>query len=178
MPLLAPSAQFLGAATLGAAATDIGPIVFGPGWGVIIIEAYIAGYSASQIAVVRLGVGTTVDTAANYSCFTNSFTATATAGTSRVSQTGVQVSNVAQTTARRCVITVLNSAARAKVVQIDTVDYSAATPTVASAMANGARSQGAWFNNAQAQCVSLNSGGAGTLTLASAISVYGIPGTG
>lgn len=174
--ILPPSAKKLGEVTLGGAATDIGPIVFGPGWGVLFAEIYIAGYSASQIAGVRLGVATTVDTGANYSCFTNSFTTAAVAGTSRVSQTVLQVSNVAQTNGRRCMAIISNSSARPKIYSAQTVDYSAQAPTAASAMANGAQANGAWFNNAQAQCIGINSGGAGTLNTGSSLMVYGIAG--
>jgi hypothetical protein len=81
----------------------------------LFVEIYIAGYSASQIAQIRLGTGTTVDTAANYSSFSNSFTTAAVAGTSNVSATGLRLSNVAQTNARRCIAQISNSAARPKI---------------------------------------------------------------
>jgi hypothetical protein len=174
--ILPPAAKKLGEVTLGAGATTIGPIVFGAGWGMLFVEIYIAGYSASQIAQIRLGTGTTVDTAANYSSFSNSFTTAAVAGTSNVSATGLRLSNVAQTNARRCIAQISNSAARPKIYSSQTVDYSAQAPTAASAMANGAQVNGAWFNNAQAQCIGIDSGGAGTLNTGSSLMVYGIAG--
>jgi hypothetical protein len=166
-----------GISTLGGSATDIGPIVIPAGMGLLVVDYYIAGYSASQIAQLRLGTGATVDTAANYSSFTSSLGTTTTAGTSRVSGTGVPVSQVAQTTARRGGGVVRNHSGQNKVFTLETVDYSSTSPTAATGMANMATVVGSWFNTTQAQSISLNSGGAGTLNAGSFLAVYWFPGT-
>jgi hypothetical protein len=177
-PVFGPQAEFLGSATLGSAATDIGPVVFGPGWGWLFVNVYIAGYSASQIAQVRLGTGATVDTATNYSFWAQNFTAAATAGGGVASNAGVRVAQAAQTNARRGNVLIHNPQGANKTVTVEGVDYSAQGPlTAASAMAGGHVVMGEWFNTTQAQSIGVNSGGAGTLNANSAIVVYGIPGT-
>jgi hypothetical protein len=177
MPRFDPPGQALGIATLGGASTDIGPIAFGPGYGLLIVSYYIAGYSASQIAQIRLGTGATVDTGANYSSWGSNLAAAATTGTSRVSGTGIPVAQAAQTNGRRGTAVIHNPSGQNKNVTCETVCYSAQAPTAASAMASMATVAGAWFNTTQAQSISLNSGGAGTLNAGSYIAVYGIPGT-
>jgi hypothetical protein len=178
MPFIPPpEATFLGSATT-AGGTDLGPIVFGPGWGVLIVNIYITGYAGSQIAKIRLGTGTTVDTGTNYSFWAQNFTAAATAGGSNVSQTGFNVAQVAQTTGRRGNAVIHNSSGQNKIITLEGTDYSASSPTAASAMAGAHVVAGAWFNTAQAQCIGLNSGGGSNLNSGTIISVYGIPGTG
>lgn len=173
----ATAAKALGISTLGGAATDIGPIIFGAGYGLLIVAYYVAGYSASQIAQIRLGTTTTVDTGTNYSSWGSNLGASTTAGTSRPSASGIQVAQAAQTNGRRGVAIIHNPSGQNKNVSCETACYSATAPTAASAMAAKATVSGAWFNTTQAQCVGLNSGGAGTLNAGSYIAVYGIPGT-
>jgi hypothetical protein len=136
MPRFDPPGQALGIATLGGASTDIGPIAFGPGYGLLIVSYYIAGYSASQIAQIRLGTGATVDTGANYSSWGSNLAAAATTGTSRVSGTGIPVAQAAQTNGRRGTAVIHNPSGQNKNVTCETVCYSAQAPTAASAMAS------------------------------------------
>lgn len=178
----APGAQFLGATTpLGSAASTTGVVVFGPGWGHVFIYHYIAGYSGSQIAMLRLGTGTTTDTGTNYSSATAHFVmggTTVGTSTSRVSQTGLHVANDAVTNARRGLHQVHNPATQNKTIDGRTVTYSATSPTAASGMATMSMTVGTWHNTtAQAQCVEMIGNGV-NLNAGSYISVYGIPGTG
>jgi hypothetical protein len=166
-----------GIATLGGSATDIGPIAIPAGMGLLVVDYYIAGYSASQIAQLRLGTGATVDTGANYSSWGSNLAAAATAGTSRASGTGVPVAQAAQTNGRRGGGTIHNHSGQNKAFVLETVCYSATSPTAASAMASMATVVGSWFNTTQAQSISLNSGGAGTLNAGSFLAVYWFPGT-
>jgi hypothetical protein len=104
--------------------------------GLLVVDYYIAGYSASQIAQLRLGTGATVDTGANYSSWGSNLAAAATAGTSRVSGTGVPVAQAAQTNGRRGGGTIHNHSGQNKTFALETVCYSAQAPTAASAMAS------------------------------------------
>jgi hypothetical protein len=176
-PLYSPPAAggggggvLIGKAKLAANATDVGPIAIPSGYAMLFVSFFIAGYTASQIAMIRLGTGATVDTGANYSSWRSNLAAAATAGTSEVAQ-------AAQTNGRRGNAIIYNPAGENKAVTIETVCYSAQNPTAASAMASMATVAGAWFNTAQALSISLNSGGAGSLMTNTFLTVYGIPGT-
>lgn len=172
------AARFIGSAVLGSAATDIGPVAIPAGYGYLQVQFYIAGYSASQIAGLRLGTTASTDAGTNYSCFTNHFTTVFGGGTSFPSVGRLLVANDATTNGRRGIAQIHNASGQNKIIVVQTVTYSAANPTAASAMASQSNASGAWFNTGQAISVSMNSGGAGTLSTGSYISVYGIPGTG
>jgi hypothetical protein len=170
-------AKEIGRSVLASGATDIGPIIIPSGYGYLQVAFYIAGYSASQIAQIRLGTGATVDTGTTYSSFSNHFTTVFGGGTSNASTTGIRVANDAMTNGRRGIAQIHNPSGQNKIIAVQTVSYSAQNPTAASAMASQSNVTGAWFNTAQALSVGLNSGGAGTLLTGSYIAVYGIPGT-
>src|SRR4051812_9366505 len=108
MPAFFPGARFIGNAQLGGAATDIGPIAIPAGTGYLQVQIYIAGYSASQIAQIRLGSGATVDTGATYSSYSNHFTTAFGGGTSNASATGIRVANDAITNGRRAIAQIHN----------------------------------------------------------------------
>jgi hypothetical protein len=182
MPQFAPQAAFLGATTpLGSAASTTGVIVFGPGWGHLFIYHYIAGYSGSAIALIRLGTGTTTDSGTNYSSATSHFVmGGTTVGTSnsRVSQTGIHVANDAVTNARKGLHQVHNPATQAKTIDGRTATYGGTSPTAATAYSTLSLVVGIWNNTAaQAQCCEMFGNGV-NLNAGSYISVYGIPGTG
>lgn len=175
MPAFAPGAKLLGSAKLAGSATDIGPVLIPDGYSLLIVTFYIAGYSASQIAQIRLGTATTVDTGANYSSWSGQIAAAAAAGASHASATGIQVAHTAQTNARRGIAVIENVSGENKIINVQTVDYGGQAPTAATATAQEAQVVGAWFNTAVAKAVGLNSGGAGTLNTGSYIRVHGIP---
>jgi hypothetical protein len=182
MPFAIPGATFLGATTpLGSAASTTGVVVFGPGWGHLFIYHYIAGYSGSAIAMIRLGTGTTTDSGTNYSSGTSHFVmggATVGTSTSRVSQTGIHVANDAVTNGRRGLHQVHNPATQVKTVDGRTNTYGGTSPTAATAIATLSLVVGSWHNTtAQAQCAEMFGNGV-NLNAGSYISVYGIPGTG
>src|SRR4051812_38990632 len=120
-----------GIAVLGSASTTVGPIAIPSGMGLLVVDYYIAGYSASQIAQIRLGATASVDTGANYSSWGSNLAAAATAGTSRVSGTGVPVAQAAQTNGRRGGGTIHNHSGQNKTFALETVCYSAQAPTAA-----------------------------------------------
>jgi hypothetical protein len=166
-----------GIAVLGTASTTVGPIAIPAGMGLLVVDYYIAGYSASQIAQIRLGATASVDTGATYSSWGSNLAAAATAGTSRVSGTGVPVAQAAQTNGRRGGGTIHNHSGQNKTFALETVCYSAQAPTAGSAMASMATVVGSWFNTSQAISIGLDSGGAGTLNAGSFLAVYWFPGT-
>jgi hypothetical protein len=166
-----------GIAVLGSASTTVGPIAIPSGMGLLVVDYYIAGYSASQIAQIRLGATASVDTGANYSSWGSNLAAAATAGTSRVSGTGVPVAQAAQTTGRRGGGTIHNHSGQNKTFALETVCYSAQAPTAGSAMSSMATVVGSWFNTSQAISIGLDSNGAGTLNAGSFLAVYWFPGT-
>jgi hypothetical protein len=180
MPAFSPAAQFLGATTpLASAATDTPVLVFGPGWGKLFIYHYIAGYSASQIALIRLGTATTVDTGSNYTAIGTHFTGTTATTTVTAATTGIKVANDATANGRRGLHEVWNPSGFPKMIDARTVTFSATDPTTSAAtQSSQSLVTGHWWNNTQAQCVNMNSGGAGTLRAGSYITVYGIPGAG
>jgi len=176
-----PEATFLGTASLGSSNANLGPVVFGPGWGFLYVYHFIAGYTGSDIALLRLGTGTTVDTGTNYSWIATHWTGSA-AGTpsTNVSQTGIRVANDAVTTPRRGHHEIFNGTGTNmnKFVDSRTLTFSATSATAATTITSMSMVTGTWFNTAQAQCVGLNGGtGGASLLSGSFISVYGIPGT-
>lgn len=175
MPAFAPGAKLLGSAKLAGSATDIGPVLIPDGYSLLIVTFYIAGYSAGQIAQIRLGTATTVDTGANYSSWSGQIAAAAAAGASHASATGIQVAHTAITNARRGTATIENVSGENKLIVINSADYSAQAPTAASGYAQESQVVGGWFNTAVAKAIGLNSGGAGTLNTGSYIRVHGIP---
>lgn len=182
MPAFVPGATFLGATTpLGSAASTTGVVTFAAGYGHLFIYHYIAGYSGSGIALIRLGNSTTADSGTNYSSATGHFVlggTTVGSSTSRVSQTGIHVANDSVANARRGLHQIHNPATANKTVDGRTVTYSATSPTAASAQATLSLVVGAWHNTtAQAQCAEMVGNGV-NLNAGSYISVYGIPGTG
>jgi len=182
VPLVPPGARLLGSVTLGSSNANVGPIVFGPGYGRLWIEHFIAGYSGSGIAIIQFGTGTTVDTGANYASggfhVTMGTAAVSATPTSRVSQAGLQVANDATANARDGVHEVSNATGRPKICDSRTITYSTTSLTAATAITTISVMVGRWFNNAQAQCVGMNASGALTLNSGTALSVYGIPGAG
>jgi hypothetical protein len=179
MPMPPPMGVWLGKTTpLASAAASTPTLVFGPGYRYLLVYHYIAGYSGSAIATIRLGTGTTVDTGANYSSMTAHFVAGGTTvgtSTSRVSQTGMQVANDAVNTGRRGQHIIWNPEGDPKFMETVTNTYSSTSPA-AAATAHSTISicGGNWWNNAQAQCINME--GAGTnLNAGSYIDVYGLP---
>jgi hypothetical protein len=175
-----PQAVWLGKTVpLAASAANTPTLVFGPGYRYLFIYHYIAGYSGSAIATIRLGTTTTVDTAANYSSATSHFVmggATVGTSTSRVSQTGLQVANDAVTNGRRGLTIIWNPEGDPKFAQTVTNTYSAQNPAAAAtAHATLSIGGGNWWNNTQAQCCNMEGAGTNLLT-GSYIDVYGLPG--
>lgn len=175
-----PGAVFLGKTTpLASSAANTPTLVFGPGYHYLFIYHYIAGYSGSAIATIRLGTGTTVDTGTTYSSATAHFVMGGTTlgtSSSRVSQTGLQVANDAVTNGRRGLTIVWNPEGDPKFAQTVTNTYSSQSPAAATTShATMSICGGNWWNNTQAQCCNME--GAGTnLTTGSYIDVYGLPG--
>lgn len=176
------ASEFLGATTpLGSAQANTPTIVFGPGWGMLFIHIYIAGYSGGSIATIQLGTGTTVDTGTNYSAGTAHFVmggTTVGTSTSRVSQTGVQVANDSVTNGRRGVAVIANPSGAPKTLITQIATFSAQSPTsAATSYSTLSNVVGMWSNTSQAQCIAMSGAGV-NLNTGSFISVYGTPGTG
>lgn len=184
MPAFSPGAVFIGggpSTALGAQATDTPVIPIPAGMGYLFIYYYIAGYSNSGVAILRLGTTeTAVDTSTTYSCFTSHWIVTATvqASVSRVSQTGLWVANDAATNGRRGQVSIYNPNGGPKNATFQTVTYGAQNPTTAAtAQSTQSVCTGSWWNNAQVRSVRLNAGTGSNLIAGTYISVYGIPGT-
>lgn len=184
MPFIPPpGAQYLGEAVLGSSNANLGPVIFGPGWGFLFVEHFIAGYTGTDIALLRLGTGTTVDTGTNYSFISSHWVTGTTAQSSSPlsAQTGIRVANDGTTNSRRGHHDIFNGSGtnRNKFVDSRTITYAGTGATAATTVSSQSLVTGTWFNTAQAQCVGLNGGtGGNSLTAGSFIVVYGIPGTG
>ncbi|HSW83556.1 MAG TPA: hypothetical protein VLH12_08780 [Usitatibacter sp.] len=187
MPLWTPSplgAHLLGKTVpLAGSATTTPTLVFGPGYEWLLVYFFIPGYSGASIARLQLGTAATPDTAANYSMITGQFVAGgATVGTttSRVSQAGIEVANVATTNGRRGRALIWNPATDPKFAECGTITYTSQTPAAATAAhASLDSTAGNWWNNAEAQCIRLEGGSSGNSLLTGAyISVYGLPRSG
>jgi hypothetical protein len=179
MPGFAPGAVSLGTVSIGSANATVGPINFAAGYGMLFGYFYVAGYSASTIALLRIGATSgTPDSGTNYSVASNNFNTSTTlvAGQLSASQNGVRVANDAVTNARRGTFRIHNPAGTNSTFDIHTVTYSAQAPTAASALTSQSIVAGTWFNTAQAVTISLNVT-TGTLNAGSYLSLYGIPGT-
>jgi hypothetical protein len=177
-------ARFLGKTVpLAASATTTPTIVFGAGYEWLLIYFFVAGYTGSSIARLQFGTAATPDTGTNYSVITAQFVAGgATVGTttSRVSQAGVEVANVATTNGRRGRALIWNPTSDPKFIECGTITYTSQTPAAATAAhASLDKTEGNWWNNGEAQCIRLEGGSSGnSLLTASYISVYGLPRSG
>jgi hypothetical protein len=175
-----PQAVWLGKTTpLASSAAQTPTLVFGAGWRYLFVYHYIAGYSGSAIAVIRLGTDSTIDSGTTYSSATSHFImggATLGTSTSRVSQTGLQIANDAVTNGRRGITTIWNPEGDPKFAQTVTNTYSSQSPaSAATTHATLSVCGGNWWNNTQAKCIDMS--GAGTsLTTGSYIDVYGLAG--
>lgn len=176
-------AIFLGKTTpLGSNQQNTPILDFGPGWEKLFIYVLINGYTSGG-DIARLQFGTTlgsVDTGNNYSVCTSRLIAGGTTvgtTTSRTSQAGIEVANVATTNGRRGLHEVWNPVGDPKFCDSRTLTYTSQNPAAATAAhASIDYTCGNWWQNSEAVCVRLNAGSAGNSILTgSFISVSGIP---